>query len=288
MKLNPPEQGINTVRHLAHLLEEKPDVLEDLASNFNRYYRPGKKVIKEKKRLIEKTLSDLKRLQKNIKNKLLELYSLPKTIFGGVKERGLLDNAKLHTNKPIVVTIDIKNCFPSTSHKQVFSIFREYYKCSTEVSSLLTRLTTYRGHVPQGVPTSTYLVHMALLSLHDELKIYCEKNGLALSFWVDDITFSGESADKHVGSVIKTVMKYGYSVRRKKIKVMRSNHPQIVAGILVNKKPNLPKEKRKAYAKTAQMSRSQTELKKTSDGQIAHAGYINKKLGDNLKSLRSA
>jgi hypothetical protein len=96
--------------------------------------------------------------------------------------------------------------------------------------------------VPQGAPSSSNLVNLALLPLHNKISEYCLKNDLKWSFFVDDITFSGLDADKHVKNIIEIIQKSGYKVRNSKIKVMRSNKLQIVTGLAVNKKASVASE----------------------------------------------
>src|SRR6185436_20457188 len=72
-------------------------------------------------------------------------------------------NAFQHLGKHLVVRIDIQDFFSSITDRQIYSVWADKLGNSPPVASLLTTLTTYRRHLPQGAPTSTYLANLVLL-----------------------------------------------------------------------------------------------------------------------------
>lgn len=268
---------IYTKKHIAHILGEPYELLEKLARNAHSHYHPFDKVIPEKNKIrhIDNPDKHLKRIQKKIEVRILRKAPLPMTMLGGVKKKGIIDNASLHTGQRVVIGIDLKNCFPNTKHTYVYNIYRNTFKCSALISSLLTKLTTFQGYLPQGSPCSNTLANLVLATTYIEIEGLCKKEGLKSSIWVDDITISGEKADTIITRTVKIIQKNGYAVSNKKIKVMRSNAHQEVTGITVNRKLTVPKQKTRAW--TIQLIKESTEGKDPSRsllGKLQHLKYV--------------
>lgn len=152
-----------SLRHLEILLGRSRAELKDLAESAVRYYKPFRQRPKErpfarkfkppKKRWIDNPVDPLKMVQTRIQERILSQLVLPGHLLGGVSGKSIIDNAKLHLRSNFLVTIDIKNFFPSITPEQVRSVFRKLLNCSSDASHLLTGLTTCRGRLPQGAST---------------------------------------------------------------------------------------------------------------------------------------
>jgi len=215
-----------------------------LSNDIGKNYLPMdvKKYGISKWRHIDNPSLKLKKVQKKISKYVLSTIQFPSTMTGGVSRRSIKDNALPHLNKEVVVCLDLRDCFPSVNNYTVFSIFKNGLGCSNDIASVLTSLTTFQERVPQGAPSSSVVVNLALLPLHNDVEDYCIKNNLSWTFYVDDITLSGVDADKHINPIIRIIQKRGFRVRNKKIKIMRANKPQIVTGVAVNRKLNRSNE----------------------------------------------
>ena len=219
-----------SLRYVEVLFGRSREELNDLASHAVRYYRPfpfrakarpfAQKVVPPKKRWIDNPVDPLKAIQSRLEERFLKRLILPEHLLGGVRGKSIVDNAKLHLRAKCLVTIDIKNFFPSISPQQVRAVFRKTLNCSPDVSHLLTGLTTCRGRLPQGAPTSTLLANLVLSSFDHEIRSICVLTGVAYSSWVDDLAFSGDSATQVIGPVIAVLRKAGFSVSHQKIEVM--------------------------------------------------------------------
>jgi len=236
-----------SMRKLEFILGFKRETLKKVASETDSYYHPFDNVKNGKTRHIDNPTGVLKKIQGRIHERILRNFQLPEGMMGGVVGKKAKDNAGIHVGQPIVVTMDLRDCFPRIKDKVIFKVFREYLGCSEEIAKLLTRTTTYKTHLPQGAPTSTILANLALLPMFREMKKIASSKGLLLTQWVDDITLSGPGADKLVDIFIKIIQKHGHAVRHKKVKVMRQSERQEVTGIVVNKKQAASKTRVKTY-----------------------------------------
>lgn len=244
---------ILSLNKLAWTLNVRATTLKKVAEEAGRYYKPFdirqiKKGSKVKLRHIDNPRGELKNIQNRINKRLLRevMLSMPKGMIGGVAGKSILDNAMYHVSQEVVVTIDLKNCFPNTDHTRIFKVWRNYLGNGDEVSRILTQLTTFQTRLPQGAPTSLPLCNLALLPLYKNIRKYSREHGLNLTLYVDDIAISGEAGvpQKSIERIIKIIQKEGYSVRRSKIKIMPLSKQQKVTGIVVNKKASIALEKR--------------------------------------------
>jgi RNA-directed DNA polymerase len=241
----PPPLDLYSLRHLEALLGRTRAELEELAKHAVRYYKPfllkkrerpfARKSSPPKKRLIDNPIDPLKAIQSRIEERLLKRLILPKHLLGGVPGKSIPDNAKLHLGARYLVTIDIKNFFPSITPQQVRSVWRNTLNCSPDVAYLLTGLTTARDRLPQGAPTSTLLANLVLSSFDTEIRAVCELNAVCYSSWVDDLAFSGDSAPHIVGPVIALLMKAGFSVSHQKIRVMGPGKRKILNKLVLGR-----------------------------------------------------
>lgn len=147
-----------SMKQVEFLLGRPRSDLKDLSRHATRYYEPfplnpgrrwfARDIKPAKKRLIDHPIDPLKAIQSRVQERLLSRLVLPEHLLGGVRGKSIVDNAKLHLGAPFLVTIDIKNFFPSITPAQVSEVFRRVLNCSPEISYLLTGLTTCRGRLP--------------------------------------------------------------------------------------------------------------------------------------------
>ena len=228
-----------SIAHLEHLLGWNRSKIQKYASEAGRYYNPfdRQRVAGEGKwRHIDNPVGQLRELQGAIQRNILARAALPEFMLGGVKGRSIKDNAKIHARKPMVLTIDVRNCFPSVTNKMVFDALSRELGFRGEPLRLVTKLTTFHRRLPQGAPTSTTLANLALIPVYERIVQIAAANGLAMSFWIDDIALSGYRPQNVIDEVIGAVQAEGLSISRSKLKVVaRESGPQNVTGVVANR-----------------------------------------------------
>lgn len=239
-----PQLSIVSVNDLAQRLRIDPKKLRHIAAHAGDYYRPfqqskrpkpfAKNLKSAKVREIDNPSEILKTIQRRICDNLLCGMPWPEHVFGGIKEKNTVKNAKLHLGNEKLVTIDIRSYFPSISNKVIYDIWSRFLGCGSEVSALLTQLTTFRRRLPQGAPTSTALANLVLISIDGELVEFCRQNSITYTTWVDDLAFSGENAELALEKAISSLRRAGLRVARNKVKVLRSSQPQILMNQTLN------------------------------------------------------
>lgn len=249
----PPKLNLMSLRHLEYKLGLKRGYLRALAATAGRYYepfikpekyRPFQKVFKKRKnRIIDNPGEDLKDVQKLVYRRLLRPEILPDYICGGVRRKSLLHNAKIHLGAPVLVTIDIASFFPSVTNEYVYFLWNEVLNCSPEIATLLTKLTSFERHLPQGASTSTPLANILICAIDKRIRDECERMGVKYSTWVDDLAFSGVKARNVIPVVISALRGVGLRVSRKKISVMGPKSRKVLNGIVLGQGPGVPRER---------------------------------------------
>jgi len=244
----------------------------------------------KKKRRIDNPGEQLKKIQRRILT-VLQIVPLPAYVKGGVSGQTLLDNIKIHADSEVLVTVDVKNFFSSISSKRVYKIWRYQLNCSRRLASILTKLTTFEGHLPQGAPTSTYLANLLIASLEPAILSACESLGVKYSTWVDDLAFSGPNAPQVIGTVVQVLRSVGLSVSHKKLRVMRPGSRKSLNGIVIGMDLNLSSEYRRALRSGIHKLRSGAvregllvKYVRSLKGRIEYLGSVNRAAADRFES----
>lgn len=224
---------INQEKHLAYTLKVNIKEIHSIIENIDNYYKE-RNIIKEGKngkhkfRIINPSQRRLKVIQKRIQDRILLKLELPSYGYGAVKGRDNVDNANTHKGKKYKFTTDLRNFFPSISHHKVFEMFL-LYSFSPEVSRILTQLTTYKGRLPQGAPTSSTIANLVFVKTGNNLNSFAKEHQLTFTSFVDDLTFSSPVDFKDVtNEIIDMIIKDGFKISHNKTNYSRN---PIVTGI---------------------------------------------------------
>jgi RNA-directed DNA polymerase len=240
---------IYNLTHLSRLTGLKKNYIIKAAvssKHSDAYYRKfaiDKK--KDGKRIIHEPLPNLKTIQYWILENIFSEIPVSPYAKAYVKKRGLKQNLRFHKEKKKVLNLDIKNFFPSISLEQVENIFKSVGYSDT-LTKYLSKLCMLQNSLPQGAPTSPYISNIVMNSFDDLVSKYVRNLNINYSRYADDMTFSGDFDEKHIINFIEeTLAKYNFFLNDKKTRLMYNSQRQIVTGVIVNKKIQLSKEKRK-------------------------------------------
>lgn len=187
-------------------------------------------------------------VQYRILTKILEpFFPIPDYVFAFEKSRSIPTMASVHVGKKVVISVDIKDFFPSIRQKVIAKILAER-GFGFPAARNLSELMTLGPRVPQGALTSPKISNIVVCrTFGPEIYEYCQQHGMDLTIYADDITISTND-DSDPWSVVRfltqTVHKYGFRLNFDKTKVMRSTSRQYVCGAVVNEKVNLLRKER--------------------------------------------
>lgn len=270
------------------------ETLEELTLNETSMYRSWEKPKRSGgTRPIDEPRNKLKFIQERINDRLLQTTRLHKAAMGGVRGKHLSDNLHLHANRPMVVNFDLEQFFLNITAEQVFRTFR-LMGIAPVVANALTRLTTFKGRIPQGAPTSAMLANLVAgygrRCLDGRIEGLCKRHGGRNSRWIDDISISGPKYLPKLTRTIETIIdQSSFRPNRDKTKFASRNSPQVVTQHRVNVKPNPPKEERrklramlhkcKTVGPNAFPEKTPEELRNQLRGKINHLCSVNPELG---------
>lgn len=215
---------------------------------------------------------------------------------GFVRGRSTVTNAAPHVKRKVVVNLDLKDFFPTIEFPRVRGLF-ERLGYSPAVSTIFALLATesprqtvaYDGkpyHValgpralPQGACTSPSISNLIVRTLDRRLA----KPGWTYTRYADDLTFSGDDPSlvgKLLARVRHVVLEEGFEVNPKKVRVQRPNAAQIVTGIVVNEKPNVPRKERRRLRAALHQKRVDASVR----GMLSYVKMVNPALAAKLTS----
>lgn len=225
--------------------------LYSISNNVEKNYKIFKiKKRNGKYRTIYEPNYTLKEIQKNILNNILNNKKISIYAKAYHKGIGLIDNAKEHVNKKLILKLDIKDFFENISFIDVYNSCFEIEYFPKEIGILLTHLCTYKEHLPQGAPTSSYISNLVLKEFDEYIGVICKEENISYTRYSDDMTFSGDfNPSKIITIVKKELRKYNLELNNEKIHVIRNHKCQKVTGLVVNNKVQTPISYRKNIRK---------------------------------------
>lgn len=236
---------IYNTSHLSYLVGYNKNYLKKAAKYPKSYYRQFPVLKKDgTSRIVSEPLPSLKEIQTWILNEILSKNKVSRYAKAYIHKRGIKDHVKFHIGSPVVLTMDIKKFFDSIKFELVEELFLKM-KYSSNISNLLAKLCCLKGSLPQGAPTSPYITNILLYDFDEAMSEYCKKEKIRYTRYADDLAFSGEfKRIDLIKYVKKELRKLGLMTNNKKTKVMKQNQQQIISGLIVNEKIQVPKSNR--------------------------------------------
>lgn len=241
--------AVGSLRDLEYRLGVKRGELRGLLESRSSLYRPFKMPKKQhpypgklrlldaskptKYRRIDNPVKQLKDIQKRILERVLSFVELPAYMFGAVSGKTLVLHAEQHIENQTstMVHMDISSYYPNVTCFHVYFVWNVVLGCPPPVARLLTELTTFEWHLPQGAPTSPAIANILLAAIYAPVCLASEKAGLAITTWVDDLIFSGPAAREVMDTVRATLASNGFAVSPAKREILGPNDEKLITGV---------------------------------------------------------
>ena len=237
---------ISSPESLCHAIGIKHGEIATILSDISTYYYEYEKKKRNKKgelkytkfgtpevRVINPSIRTLKIVQHKICRLLNSKIAPAPYAFGSTKGRSCVMNARFHQGNKYIFQTDLRGFFPSITRTEVYRMFIRF-GFSPDIASILTRLTTYKGHIPQGAPSSSVIANLVFTRTGDILARYCKQNGLKFTTYVDDMTISGPyDFQELIPDILHIIRQDGYTISHTKT-TYRTNHPEITGAKVGN------------------------------------------------------
>ena len=204
------------------------------------------------KRTIHIPNERLKAIQRRILNRILYKEQVHKYAHGFRKYHSIVDNARPHCKRAVVIKLDVRNFFPSIGAGKVNKLF-EKQGWDSWASNKLAEICCYEGALPQGAPTSPAISNILFYELDAKFSQLAWAYKSRYTRYADDLTFSlAEDKPEHVRAIIKITQRilekdgFRLNFKKSKIQVLRRHQSQRICGITVNNKtPTLSRKTRR-------------------------------------------
>ncbi|HKS74960.1 MAG TPA: reverse transcriptase family protein [Terriglobales bacterium] len=215
-------------------LERLRKIADNPAANYREFSR-WKNANKTQARMIRNPREELKAIQRLIKDRVFGEDAFGPEVHGGISRRSAKSNAERHLGARVLATIDVKGFFDNVDHRAVFRTLREF-GFSTGVACLLTKLTTRKGLLPQGAPTSVAIANLVLARPVDApTRAQADEANTTFTRFIDDIGLSGDDPATHIRDVARRLSLRGLSIHRgEKLKIRPRSMPQTITGLNIN------------------------------------------------------
>lgn len=173
---------------------------------------------------------------------------------------GIYSNAQKHTNKRLVLNIDIKDFFESITFSRIVGFFakNKFFLLSFDIAILIAQIATYRtstsqeGFLPQDSPCSPIISNLIGNILDVKMVKLAKEYKFTYTRYVDDLTLSTNlpnfsenivKLDRETwitGSALKHAINGSkFTINPKKTRLTNKYNKQEVTGLTVNKKVNI-------------------------------------------------
>lgn len=233
--------------HLARVTGLTPQVVGVIRQYPDRFYSEFRIAKRDGgSRLLRAPTPALRSIQEWVYTHIVARLEAHDACHGFVPGRSIVTNARPHVGAEQILKLDIRDFFGRVDRRPVYRVFRRL-GYSREVADLLTSMATYKGSLPQGAPTSPHLANLAAYRLDLRLNRFAELNGLTYTRYADDLTVSGQSVtQRKVRRTVELIMRdEGFPPNDKKVRYLGRDRRQAVTGIVVNNKPNWPRDRRR-------------------------------------------
>lgn len=260
-------------------------------------------------RIIEAPSDELKEEQrKSLPELKRRLYESPFAhAFTGNKN--IVTMAEGHVAQPFILCFDIEDFFPSIRKKVMMEeiktnlAFRKRLKNdrkSPDKKADTTKAVIERHldlhfcdfedgkgeRLPQGAPGSPFLSNVFLHNFDWFAARKCREMDVVYSRYADDVVISGADEKKLWRLFYYCMQPYlskrGLKINRRKTKMMSSKHRQMVCGLVVNVKINIPRRWRKRLRAEIFQQRDNKKLRKDTRGRNAFMNMVYDKEYDHI------
>lgn len=218
-----------TQRDLADLLGIEKSTLESLIDHKDEWIRRRTVPINKKLRDLAYPFGRLRQVHERIKYHMDKIKQ-PDYLQSPRKGHSQRDNALVHTGQNQFLSLDIRQFYPSTTSEHVFRWAHHIAGLRDDVSGMITHLVTVDGKISFGSPLSPVLTTLVHRHMFDAIYAACQRRGLKMSLWVDDLTVSGRFVPGELVKEIRSVIA-GNGFKSHKIQYRTGAIPVIVTGV---------------------------------------------------------
>lgn len=204
------------------------------------------KVGKKKRRPIDEPHAALRTAQEAIREKLLRRVPLSTAAHGFRKGRSAKTALFPHRKSAAFFTVDFRNAFHKVTDAMLADALRAYAPIvKPSWVPTLVALTTYRGRLPQGAPTSNDLFNLACRRIDGELAAFAQTRGFVYTRYADTVIISAKVPlptllQQEIEEKIRTAG-FPIAVEKTDYTELKYSHPTIMGIAVVKGRLRVPR-----------------------------------------------
>ncbi len=207
------------------------NIFNSPSSNYRTFNIPKRKGGFRK---IDSPFPTLNYIQKLILERYLSSLKIHDMCFSYMKNKNAIGHAKHHLGEKELLTLDIKNFFPSISTKMVFDVLT-VNKIDTSIAGYISTFCTLNDQLPQGASTSPALSNAVFYFLDVRLARLAESLNLKYSRYADDLAFSGEKIPRNLIKMIRGIIACkGFILNDGKTRLKLDGYKKIITGVSIS------------------------------------------------------
>lgn len=228
-----------------------------------QHYRSARLDKRQGIRLLEVPKPRLREIRRKILRRILDRIPAHPAAHGFRKARSPRTFAMPHSERDVVISVDLRRFFPSIGFDRVVAIFEAVgypKRVAANLAALCTTVTPAgelvgvdlptaarlrATHLPQGAPTSPALANLAARQLDIRAAGLARSVGARYSRYADDLAFSGGAdidVDRLLWLISQIAYDEGFTIHPDKTRVRRAHQRQQLTGLVVNSWPAVPRE----------------------------------------------
>jgi hypothetical protein len=271
-------------------------------------------------RLMEMPKSRLREIQRRILRGILDSVPVHRAAHGFRRGKSCRTYIEPHVGREVVLRMDLRDFFPSIPAARIHALF-DTLGYPEAVARTLTALCINAvpmaiakhgavswldakrlgvPHLPQGAPTSPALANLCALHLDLRLDELAKSMEGQYTRYADDLAISGgELLRRRIGSVSALItgiaVEEGFDINHRKTRSMYRSDRQVLTGVVVNEKPNVPRQdfdRLKAIltncvrqGPASQNRDGRRDFQAHLSGRIAHVASLNWERGKKLHEI---
>lgn len=196
----------------------------------------------------------LKKSQRIVHKFLVSAFNDVEYLHSTIKEKSYASNGHAHCDgNKYIFAIDLSDFFTQINFDRVYKTIKYGLNLNKNTATFYASLLTCpleKGSknlvLGQGLPSSPILAYWTNKSLFDYIYNISNKNGINLTVYVDDITFSSKDyiSQEFINNILGLFRKNGLKIKRKKTHYYKSTSIKKVTGVYIKEgKPKVSHNK---------------------------------------------
>lgn len=244
-----------------YYIEKRTIVYETKQERHNSYVEPkkiNKPLLKEKpqgvpyRRIVNINKQWLKKSQRRFNRILMKMILTNKTkgikqesivpyLHSSVKLRSYATNAFRHIGDKYVLSIDLKDFYPSVTKMKIYNFFRRELKLDKDIAMFYAYFSTSKNEeneyvLAQGLPQSAMLAYLINYSLFNYLYDISKEHEILMTLYVDDIIFSSEKPipQSFIDRLFGLFLMNDLKIKKQKINLIGNQKVKKITGVYVH------------------------------------------------------